>query len=644
MGEDASRCEEIPLNPGLIVAQGPLNASVLPLSLPETIIGRDPGAGIALQDRTVSRRHCAIRSEKDRFVLYDLGSRSGTFVNGNRTTERVLQDGDRISVGAAIFVFTSRADQVDTTLVLEDGSPGTLQPASNGSIYTADSSVWPSGTDNKRVQHDCAILLQIASKIGEIRNSESLMWQLCGMLFELVPADRVSILRCRGGTPDVEPAAAWDRVSGPATVVIASRTVVEHVASTRTAVFVNDVSSSPMQQRSKSLKSMGRGSVLCVPLVLGETLFGVIYLDSRLPVLEAAHLHLCTAVAGITALALQNALRFESLEEENRQLRAKLDLESPMLGESAALKEAQRFITKVAAAASTVLLLGESGTGKELVARAIHQLSPRAQRPFIAINCAALTESLLESEMFGHEKGAFTGANAQRKGHFEVADGGSVFLDEVGELAPALQAKLLRVLQERELVRVGGSRPVKVDVRVLAATNRDLSALVRANTFRADLYYRLNVVSFTLTPLRERREDIPTLANHFVERCARTCGRCVTGISSAAMQAMVRYEWPGNIRELQNAIERAVVLGSGDSILPEDLPEALSDITPPEAGDAKDYHGALADKKRELITDSLRASGGNFTEAARRLGLHPNYLHRLIRVLGLRSTVQKDTG
>ncbi len=631
------------MSPSLIVVRGSPQEAVIRLSDAETIIGRDPGSGIVLQDATVSRRHCAICADGENFTLRDLGSHTGTYVNGERTNDRLLQEGDRISVGGSLFVFTRQADQPGTALVLEEGDPGGLRHAPSGSIYAADGFMWPPDSSSDRVMRDCAVLLQIVSKIGEIRNAESLMWQLCGMMFDLIPADRVSILRCRGGSPEMEPAAAWDRVKGPAAVVTASRTVVEHVASTRVAVFVNNLASSPLRKQSESLKSMGDGSVVCVPIVLADTLFGVMYLDSHLPTLDATHLHLCTAVAAVTALALQNAWKFESLEEENRQLREKLDLEWPMVGNTSAMKQTERFVAKVAPANSTVLLLGESGTGKELVARAIHHLSPRSERPFIAINCAALAETLLESEMFGHEKGAFTGATAQRKGHFEVADGGTVFLDEVGELAPALQAKLLRVLQERELVRLGGSRPIKIDVRVLAATNRDLDQLVRAKEFRSDLYYRLNVVSFTLTPLRERREDVPLLANHFVERYARACGRCVTGISPAALEALRRYDWPGNIRELQNAIERAVVLGSGDSILPEDLPEALSDAISAGASGDRDYHSALADKKRELILDALRASGGNFTEAARTLGLHPNYLHRLIRILDLRSNIQKNT-
>ncbi len=298
------------------------------------------------------------------------------------------------------------------------------------------------------------------------------------------------------------------------------------------------------------------------------------------------------------------------------------------------------MIARVAPTDSTVLILGETGTGKELVAHAIHRNSPREMGPFVAINCAALTESLLESELFGHERGAFTGAVAQKKGKLEVADRGTIFLDEVGELPPTLQTKLLRVLQEREFERVGGTRTIRVDIRIVAATNRDLRAAAAKGAFRDDLYYRLNVVTIKLPSLRERPDDIPLLASYFLARCAGGARR-VTGISSRARACLMRYDWPGNVRELQHAIESAVVLGAGDLILPEDLPEALLDTAPAAAGCRPDtYHQALKQQKSELILAALEQAGGNITEAARSLRLHPNNLHRLIRNLGLRSRMK----
>jgi transcriptional regulator with GAF, ATPase, and Fis domain len=304
-----------------------------------------------------------------------------------------------------------------------------------------------------------------------------------------------------------------------------------------------------------------------------------------------------------------------------------------MVGDSAAMRAVYDCISKVAPRDSTVLIDGETGTGKELAARAIHQNSPRAARPFVAVNCAALTESLLESELFGHEKGAFTGAVVTKKGKFEVADAGTIFLDEIGELAPALQAKLLRALQHHEFERVGGTRPIKVDVRVIAATNQDLQAAVSAGRFRQDLWYRLNVVGITMPPLRARRADIPMLAAHFVAKYSR--GRAVE-LSPDAIDALRVYDWPGNVRELENAIERAVVLGGCNKIVADDLPDAVLEATAARPRDGAAYHQTVLDVKRRLILDAIERSGGNYTAAARLLGINPTYLHRLVNNLRLR--------
>ena len=311
-----------------------------------------------------------------------------------------------------------------------------------------------------------------------------------------------------------------------------------------------------------------------------------------------------------------------------------------MVGDSEPMRRVYTRIEKVAPSDCTVLINGETGTGKELAARAIHQNSRRARRPFVAINCAALTESLLESELFGHEKGAFTGAIVQKKGKLEVADGGTVFLDEIGELAPSLQSKLLRALQHHEFERVGGTRTIKVDVRVIAATNRDLAAAAADGTFRQDLWYRLNVVSLTMPPLRERRGDIPVLAAHFVAKYGR--GRPVT-LSAEAVTLLASHDWPGNVRELENAIERAVVLGASDRIVADDLPEPLVENAAGAAsgGETTMYHQGVAEVKRRLILGALDRSGGNYTAAARLLGLNPTYLHRLLRNLQLRDAAPR---
>ncbi len=345
------------------------------------------------------------------------------------------------------------------------------------------------------------------------------------------------------------------------------------------------------------------------------------------------------AVATIASAALESAHDVERLRTQNAMLRARLDPgETGILGDSPAMQKLLAMIARVAPQETSVLVLGESGTGKELVARALHRLSPRAAKPFVAINCAALTDTLLESELFGYERGAFTGAVAQKKGKLEMADGGTMFLDEIGEMAPLLQAKLLRVLQEREFERVGGTRTLKLNVRLIAATNRDLGAEVRRGLFREDLFHRLNVVALKTPPLREHPGDVLPLARHFLRKASARCGRSVTGISPEAEHCLTAYGWAGNVRELENAIERAVVLGQTETLRPEDLPEAIADSRLA-AGDTDTLANSVLHSKRELILAAWRASGGDHSAAAAKLKIHPNSLRRLIRLMGLRESL-----
>ena len=385
----------------------------------------------------------------------------------------------------------------------------------------------------------------------------------------------------------------------------------------------------------------GRENAVELPLYVRGTVAGT--LVATFPPEQAAnlsdHRDTLSAIATLAGAALENAREFERLQDENELLRERLhETETGIVGDTPLVQKLTQLISRVAPQDTSVLILGESGTGKELVARALHRLSPRANKPFVAINCAALTETLLESELFGHEKGAFTGAVTQKKGKLELAEGGTVFLDEIGELAPQLQAKLLRVLQQREFDRVGGDRTLKLNVRIVTATNRDLAAETRRGAFRDDLYHRLNVVALRVPPLRERPGDIIPLAEYFLERAAARCRRRVNGISEEAERCLMAYGWPGNIRELENAIERAVVLGQSDVVLPEDLPETIL-----ESADVPAVPGALqtsvTQTKRELILTAWREAGGDHNDAAARLKIHPNSLRRLIRVLNLRDSL-----
>jgi len=374
-----------------------------------------------------------------------------------------------------------------------------------------------------------------------------------------------------------------------------------------------------------------------------ERVIGCIYLDntSATSRFQEEHLQLMAAIAGISAVALDNARRLQWLEQENQRLTTEVRQEQSLVGESARMKEIFQFLARVAPVESTVLIEGESGTGKELAAHALHRNSRRAEKPFVAINCAAIPETLLESDLFGHERGAFTGAAVLKKGRLEVADGGVVFLDEIGELAPALQVKLLRVLQEREFERVGGTHSIRVDIRLIAATNRDLDEAVRKGEFRQDLYYRLAVVKLTMPALREHRDDIPMLTRHFVQKYAKRSKVKPKPVSREAMAALVNYEWPGNVRELENAVERALVMGSSDAVLLEDLPESLLEQESPAEMHEGKYHASMKELKKQLIVDAVEQTGGNYVEAAGILGVHPNYLHRLIRNLRLKETLQE---
>jgi DNA-binding NtrC family response regulator len=306
-----------------------------------------------------------------------------------------------------------------------------------------------------------------------------------------------------------------------------------------------------------------------------------------------------------------------------------------VIGQSEAMNRALEVARKAAASKSTVLLLGESGTGKEIFARAIHKWSDRKSQPFIAINCVGLSRELLESTLFGHERGAFTGAVEQKKGKLELAHGGTVFLDEVGDISTELQTKLLRFLQEREFERVGGTRPIRVDVRIIAATNRDLNAAVENGHFREDLFYRLNVIALLLPPLRERKEDISGLANYFVNRFALETKKTFDGIAGDALKKLTAYPWPGNVRELGNEIERALVLGKGPQLTISDLPAKIISATASRARDDFTYHSAVDDFRRDLINKTLAQTQGSRVAAAKILGLQRTYLSRLIKSLGL---------
>ncbi len=625
----------------LVVVEGPIRGTIFALDKAETSIGRSSANDLAIADISLSRRHSTIRLEGG-YVLRDMGSDNGTYVNDVAVTERVLSHGDRISIGESVLLFLANGEDDSPNVVDSNISGGqTIQMSREEAFYVRPEQFSESAAPTARLVRDLHSLLKIGRSIAKARSVEALARQLLELVLEAIPAERGAFVFTEEGA-GASTVYGWDRRSGTDAHVPISSTVVDRVLKEGIAISSNDAQFRATLGAADSLRARGVKAVLAVPILRDDRVMGAIYLDSSAPeaVFDKGHLQLLTAISGVAALALENVRNLESLAEENRRLQTELGLEHNMVGESPALRETVRLIGRVAPTDATVLILGESGTGKELAARAIHQNSARAQRPFLAVNCAVLTEALIESELFGYEKGAFTGAFNQKKGKFELADGGTLFLDEIGELALHMQAKLLRVLQEHEFERVGGTRPIKVDVRVIAATNRNLATAAKNNQFRQDLFYRLNVVSLSMPPLRDRREDIPVLANHFIQKFSRKAStRRVRGISSRARLLLENYPWPGNIRELENVIERAVVLGSGDLIMPEDLPETLLEVAPGTIP-LDEYHSGVNEARRQIVLRALEKTKGNMTQAAHLLGIQPTYLHRLVRNLDLKERIK----
>jgi Nif-specific regulatory protein len=629
----------------LVGIAGPLKGNVLCLGPENVGIGRDARNSVAVDDRSLSRQHCEIVCDGGRFRLKDLGSSNQTYVNGLPVVEHMLEHGDEIKAGRSVLLFQEGAA----------GSAGTDSPMQEESALVSQSTVLlrledarylhpetiASGSD--RVGRDLKCLLHAAGAIASIRGLDPLIARILELLAEAIPAEHGAILLGPGQDGEWQFQSHWRRHPADRKPVRAPATILQRVIGERVSIWSNDLACSGIPM-TDSVVASGTSSVLAVPVAVFDRVLGAIYLDTSDPsvAFDAEHLQLLAGFAGLAAGPLESALQIERLEVENRRLHAEISIDHNMIGDSPRLRHVFEFVRKVARTESTVLIGGETGTGKEMVARAIHRNSDRGSRPFVAINCAALTESLLESELFGHEKGAFTGAVSQKQGKIEQAAGGTLFLDEVGELAQALQAKLLRVLQEREFERVGGTRTIKADLRLIAATNRDLADAVEHGAFRRDLYFRLNVVSIVLPPLRERREDITRLTEHFIARHAAKSARRVTGCSPETIECLMKYEWPGNIRELENAIERAVVLGSTVTIQPDDLPEEIV-----EGGGALPVHGAkfheaIRALKRQLVLNALAEARDSYAEAARLLGLHPNNLHRLMRNLGILPTQRQE--
>ncbi len=493
-----------------------------------------------------------------------------------------------------------------------------------------------------RVQEQLAqlhSLLEVSQLLTSSLEIEELLRLILTTVSRLMDADTSSLLLVDPATEDL----VYRVPVGPAGERVqqlrlkAGEGVAGWVVKERRPALVNDAQQDPrVHALSGKLAATAPRSILAVPLMDRDRVIGAIEVlnTTRQRGFSQHDLDLLTGLAAHASVALRNAQLITSIKEENRSLQDELqERYRTVIGESAPMQQAVTIARRAAGSLATVLLLGESGVGKEIFARSIHRWSQRAQKPFMAVNCVALSDHLLESELFGHEKGSFTGAHQQKKGLFELANGGTVFLDEIGDMKPDLQAKLLRVLQDHSFERVGGSQAIQVDIRIVAATNHELEQDVQAGRFRQDLFFRLNVITLTLPPLRERRDDIPALALFFVDRHCRALGRVPMTISKEAIKLLVGHSWPGNVRELENVIERAVTLTPEDEIGPGDLSLGRTTFRQPRPDDLLDlpFHDSVEGHKESLVRHALAKCQGRKGEAAKLLNIHPTYLSRLCR-------------
>jgi Nif-specific regulatory protein len=619
-------------------------------------LGRAATNRIILKDELCSREHAEIYYADGRWRLRDLTSLNGTRLNGQRLQEEeALAPSDEIHLGRTHLLFVEDMEQLPDVPVRpppsEEGvsikkrlgqtrflTP--IPPTPSGPCGpTLDTDLTPSKDERHNLSHDLALLYRLALNMGAATDYQELVRIVLDGLLEAIPAEVGAILSVQEGN-QLEVTAHRHRNPSVQSYNRVSEYVTNEVLSTREAVLAEDVARDRYLRNRESLADLGATSLICAPVVFNERVLGLIHLYCTDPhkALDSEDLEFAVAVAKQLGAVIHQLQRQDSLSKENRSLRDQLRVESELVGDSPPMKQIENQIARVAATNATVLIRGESGAGKELIARAIHFSSLRRDGPFVCLNCAALTETLLESELFGHEKGAFTGATEKKIGKFEAADHGTIFLDEIGEMSMSTQAKFLRVLEGHPFERVGGNAPIRVDVRVVAATNQPLEKAVHDGTFRRDLFFRLQVVEIHAPPLRERPGDITMLAQHFLDRFVRETGRKIRGFSPAALQKLQAYHWPGNVRELRNVVERAVALGNGPVLDVGDVwLSSLEGNRPDPAGGEMTYQPvSLESVEKAHIVATLNHTDWNKSQAATILGIERSTLDRKIKTYELK--------
>lgn len=624
--------------PYLTVIDGPDVGTSFEITTQHKVLGRESSVDIHLNSLLVSRRHARVWERGGQFFLQDLDSQNGTFVNGLPIDLHALAMGDEIVLGEVVLSFT---DSLDAVPAAQSSSTSPDELAEFSLTDTIQSSPEKGGPFSepeqrwKRLPLDLRGLA-IVNEAARLSSTATSMEQFLGKLMDLVmaatKAHRGALLLINPRSNSLSVRVIRTPSGEDSSEAPFSKTIIRYVLKKGIGILSQDPTQDERFGSSRSIAELGLRSTLCVPMRFRNRILGVIHMDSsQEQTFEQKHLLLVSALASQAALFIENIRVLESQRRSNLAFRRSLQVDSLVIGKSRRMQEIVDMIRLVSPTDSTVLLRGESGTGKEVIARTIHRQSRRKEKPLVVVNCAALSPTVLESELFGHEQGAFTGAVQRRLGRFELAHGGTIFLDEISELPLELQAKLLRVLQEQEFERVGGQETLKVDVRILSSTNRDLQAAIRKGTFREDLYFRLKVIELVLPPLRERSEDVPLLVQHFLQTCAAEMGRPAPKLAPGALETLVNYSWPGNIRELKNLIERAVVLARKETITPLDLPLPGS-LEPFPAGEEA---LSLQAAEQHQIRKVLRLSEWNKTQAAKLLGISRARLDRKIRDYGI---------
>jgi len=603
-------------------------------------LGRATTSRIVLKDDLCSREHAEVTQVDGRWYVRDLNSLNGTRVNNQPIErERELQPRDEVGLGRSQLVFVENLNQLpDLPAPRQTGDGVAIKKRLRQTRFlTSGQEPPPPGktvlAEHHHLGQDLALLYRLALEMGSAATYADLTRIVLDGLLEAIPADVGAILTLKEGR-ELELAAHRHRDQRVKTYHKVSQYVSNEVLSTREAILAEDVARNQFLKGRDSISDLGATSLICAPVTFGNEILGLIHLYCTDPLksLDAEDLEFSVAVAKQLGTAIHQLRRQASLSAENLSLREQLKVESELVGDSQGIKSIESQIGRVAATNATVLIRGESGVGKELVARAIHYSSHRKEGPFVCLNCAALTETLLESELFGHEKGAFTGATERMVGKFEAANHGSIFLDEIGEMNLGTQAKLLRVLEGHPFERVGGHTPIRVDVRVVAATNTPLEQGLQAGTFRRDLFFRLQVVEIRVPPLRERKSDISLLCEHFLKRFVRETGRKIRGFTPEALHKMVEYHWPGNVRELRNCVERSVALGTGPMIDAGDIFLSMIGIDGSSSAAPGAYEAiSLEEIEKRHILRTLEHTDWNKSQAATILNIERSTLDRKIK-------------